>query len=151
MISAAIALSLPGYAFAQSAPRTAVKPGALAHWVDEMDTQLSAEMQPIPFQDESNHGEARVMFYRGADGAATNASLYQSSGNPRLDTDALNAVNHLHHIRPFPAGVSPNRPILATLVYDTDPQGQDYLRAMHRAGHAEVVVEEEIETGVAPK
>lgn len=150
MISAAIALSLPGYAFAQSAPRTDARPAALEHWVDDIDAQLSGAMEPIPFQDESNHGEARVMFYRGADGAATNASLYESSGNPRLDVDALNAVKRLHHIRPFPAGVSPNRPILATLVYDTDPQSEDYLHAMRRAAHAEVIVEEEIEKGTAP-
>lgn len=144
LVPAALVLALPGYAGAQIAPSAPVQASALGYWVMLIDDQLSNEMQYMPLTDEKYHGAARVKFSRGSDGTATDIALAQSSGNEALDVDAMNAVKRLHHIRPLPAGLPPNAPIVATLIYDAAPANLSYVKAMTMASRAEAIAEARI-------
>jgi TonB family protein len=126
----AAALSLPFVAtvaapvVAQTQPKEIVvtaspREVALTNWSTRVQTNLQDQMQMprVIGTNFSRDGLAEVSFVCSDSGKPEQVTLAKSSGSPRINRAALNAVRGITSLHPLPEGMKANQKVLAQLLF----------------------------------
>lgn len=127
-VSVAAAAEPPQRASVASSPIT-VQAGerSLEAWSKDVSKSLTDHMVYPRSLGTANldEGVVRVRFHCTAQGQPDGLALVQSSRHAAIDRAALYAVGHINALSPLPAGITPDRPMEAWLVFATDEQNGD--------------------------
>lgn len=135
-----VLLVSPASTFARSADQAIVvvsQEPSRERWVQQTAVKLSTNLTyPVTIGRPAAEGVATVAFQCGQDGRPTQVFLPRSSGDAKLDSAALRAVEALPSLRPLPADFLADQVFLAKIVFTTDDKRTSRLLAQSREASA---------------